>query len=383
MRILLDFALAFWAFGLINVILNLLFLGRLRGRVLERHPLLSVIIPARNEERAIERTVRAMLAQDYPQIEVIVVNDRSTDSTGAILDRIASEDSRLIALHGEDPPAGWLGKPWAMHQGSLRARGELLLFVDADVRYAPAAISTAVQHLEAKRQDLTFLFPNFEMRGLWENALMPAVPMSPFTFPIWLGERWPLTWLAIGGGTGNLIRRTAYDRSGGHEALRHAVIDDVGLAQHVRRSGLHTGIARTEHLVSVRMYDGFGEIVNGFTKNVFTILGRSFVGAAVILFIFVAGSLVPYAMAVTGNRTALAVVALITLTRLIFFSAIGYPVWNALLLHPLTTIGWIWITLRSTWVVGIRGQLPWRGRTYDPAGTRFGAAETAKGEVNE
>lgn len=383
MRILIFIALALWVFGLLNIILNLLFLGRLRGRPMERHPLVSVIIPARNEERAIERTVRAMLAQDYPSIEVIVVNDRSTDGTGAILDRIAADDGHLLVLHGEEPPPGWLGKPWAMHEGSLRARGELLLFVDADVHYAPPTISTAVQHLHAKGQDLTFLYPHFEMHGLWENAMMPAVPMTPFSFPMWLGELVPLTYLGIGGGTGNLIRRTAYDQAGGHEALRHAVIDDVALAQHVRRCGLRTGMARTEHLVTVRMYHGLHEIVHGFTKNMFTVLGRSYFGAVMILVIFFIAHLLPYPMALAGDGVALAVVALILLTRLIFFRAIGYPVWNALLLHPLTTIGWIWITIRSTWVVGIRGQLPWRGRTYDPARTRFGAAETPKGEVNE
>src|SRR5471032_2385909 len=128
MRFLLDFALVLWAFGLVNIILNLLLLGKLRRATLDRHPLVSIIIPARNEERAIERTVRAMLAQDYAEIEVIVVNDRSTDSTGVILDRVALEDPRLVAVHGEEPPPGWLGKPWALHQGSQRARGELLLF---------------------------------------------------------------------------------------------------------------------------------------------------------------------------------------------------------------------------------------------------------------
>ncbi|HEX7419369.1 MAG TPA: glycosyltransferase [Thermoanaerobaculia bacterium] len=373
MHALLYAALLLWAFGLINIILNLLFLGKLRGATLDRYPLVSIIVPARNEERAIERTVRAMLAQDYPELEVIVVNDRSSDSTGAILDRVASEDSRLVAVHGEEPPPDWLGKPWALHQGSLRARGELLLFVDADVHYAPAAVSTAVQHNEATHQDLTFLFPNFEMHGLWENALMPAVPMTPFTVPIWLGERLPYTYLAIGGGTGNLIRRAAYDKAGGHAALRDAVIDDVGLAHHVRRSGSHTGIARTEHLVSVRMYHGFREVVNGFTKNVFTIVGRSYLGAAFFLSIFIVGSLLPFAMALTGNRVAIATVALIILSRLIFFAGVGYPLWSAVLLHPLTAVGWMWITIRSTWVVGIRGQLPWRGRTYDPNRTRFGA----------
>lgn len=373
MRILIDIAFLFWTFALLNIILNLLFLGRLRAVTLEKHPFVSIIIPARNEERAIERTVRSMLAQNYPALEVIVVNDRSDDSTGAILDRIAAEDSRVAAVHGEEPPAGWLGKPWAMHQGSLRARGEMLLFVDADVHYAPAAVTTAVQHNEATGQDLTFLFPHFVMHGVWENALMAALPMFPFSFPLWLAERLPHTYLAVGGGTGNLVRRAAYEKAGGHAALRDAVIDDVGLAHHVRRSGSRTGLARTEHLVSVRMYHGFREIVNGFTKNVFTALGRSYLGAAAALLLFAVAHVLPYVMALSGDRLAMLVIVLILASRVVLFGALRYPLWSALLLHPLSTIGWIWITIRSTWMVGIRGQLQWRGRTYDPARTRFGA----------
>ncbi|HEV8657176.1 MAG TPA: glycosyltransferase, partial [Thermoanaerobaculia bacterium] len=174
MKILTYILLAYWAFALLNVILNLLTIGRPRKAALGREPFVSIIVPARDEERAIERTVRAMLAQDYSAFEVVVVDDRSTDSTGAILGRIAAEDARLIVVHGEESPAGWLGKPWALHQGSGRARGEMLLFVDADVHYAPRTLPTAVEQIEASGLAMLFLYPHFEMRGLWENAVMPA-----------------------------------------------------------------------------------------------------------------------------------------------------------------------------------------------------------------
>ena len=365
-------AVVFWASALLNIILNLLLLGRLRRKEMDHFPFVSVIVPARNEERAIERMLRALLAQEYPEFEVIVVDDRSTDSTGSIVDRIASEDGRLVAIHGAETPAGWLGKPFALHQGSERARGEMLLFVDADVHYAPQTLRTAVEHIEATGRAMVALLPHFECRSLWEHALMPALPMAPFSFPLWINEFVPLTYLAIGAGTGNLIRRSAYDATGGHESLRDAVVDDVGLAHHMRRSGFSTGIARTERLVSVRMYHGFREIVSGFTKNAFPSLGRSYVLAVIGLAIMLIAHIGPYVFAIAGVRAALIALALLYLGRLIFHAAQRYSI-AAVLLHPLTAIGWIWIIARSTWIVGIRRELHWRGRTYDPSRTRFGA----------
>jgi predicted membrane-bound spermidine synthase len=147
----------------------------------------------------------------------------------------------------------------------------------------------------------------------------------------------------------------------------------VGLAHHVRRNGHKTTIARTERFVSVRMYHGLGEIVRGFTKNIFAVFGRSYVLAAG----FGIGTLVfhfcPFVLALTGNRLAIVAVAMILTTRLIFFGALRYPLWSALLMHPLLVLIWTWILLRSIWIVGIRRQLSWRGRVYDPEQTRFGA----------
>ena len=203
--------------------------------------------------------------------------------------------------------------------------------------------------------------------------MMPTVPFTPFLAPLWLGERFPVTVLAIGGGTGNLIRRVEYDAVNGHEALRDAVIDDVGLAHHVRRNGHKTTMARTERFISVRMYHGLGEIVRGFTKNIFAILGRSYVLAAGFGIGMLFFNLFPFVLALMGDRLATVVVGMILVTRLIFFRALRYPLWSALLMHPLMAMIWMWILLRSVWIVGIRRELIWRGRVYDPARTRFGA----------
>jgi chlorobactene glucosyltransferase len=375
MRLLSALILAGWVLSLFRTITNLLLVHRLRGgqALLPVPPFVSVIIPARNEARAIERTLRAFLAQDYPNFEVILVDDRSTDGTGDLARAIG--DPRLAVIAGEEPPPGWLGKPWAMQQGSRAARGELLLFVDADVQYAPAALSAAVAHIEREPGiAMLALLPHFEMHGFWENVAMPALAMFAFAvLPAWLSNRTRLVALAVGAGTGNLVRRDAYERCGGHEALKDAVVDDVGLARLLRRRGEVTEAVRADELVSVRMYDGGGEILRGFTKNAFAVVNRSYLAAVPFLIFNVVIGVLPYVLALTGDRFAIATVVLISVVRVIIFAALRYPILYALFGHPFMAAFWIVIFVRSLWLTGFRRELEWRGRTYDASETRFGS----------
>ncbi|HVS31792.1 MAG TPA: glycosyltransferase family 2 protein [Thermoanaerobaculia bacterium] len=372
MIVVLDWVvLTAWLLSLATTIVNLRVLPRLRRDAPAGGPLVSILIPARNEEAAIERTVRAFLAQTHRALEVIVVDDRSTDATGAILSRIA--DPRLRVITGDEPPAGWLGKPWALHQGSLLARGQYLLFVDADIVYEPAAVAAAMRET-SNFDGMLSILPHIEMRGFWENVAMPMLALTAFTFlPAWLSNRTRYAILAFGGGTGNLISRRDYDAVGGHEALRDAVVDDVALARLMRRSGRRSFLIRAEDLVSVRMYRGGGEVVAGFTKNVFAVFGRSYVSVLLFILLGAAFHVYPYAAAVTGNAIAIATVAAITVTRLILFVALRYNILAAAAAHPLMVLMWAWIALRSMWKTGVRRQLAWRGRVYDASGTRFGA----------
>jgi chlorobactene glucosyltransferase len=361
--------LTLWVVALATTLLNLATVPRLRSRSPRRFARVSAIIPARDEERAIERTVRALLAQTYRELEIIVVNDRSVDRTEEILRGIEG----VIVIHGEEPPAGWLGKPWALHQGSRRATGELLLFLDADVIYeAPDAIESAVAHLEESGMPLVALFPHLRMCGFWENVIMPNLAMFGFTvLPLWMSNRSLSPILAVGGGPGNLVRRADYDAVGGHEALHNAVVDDVGLARLFRRHGRRTEIIRASHAISVRMYHGLGEIIRGFTKNAFAVFDYNYVVAAGFLLLAIAGHLLPFVLACMGNPFGIATVALIVVTRVVLFASLRYRIDNAILGHPLMMAAWCWILLRSMWFTGIRRQLHWRGRTYDAGRTRF------------
>jgi glycosyltransferase involved in cell wall biosynthesis len=365
--------LAAWVLALIRTIVNLALIPSLRSDMQpENEPLVSVIIPARDEAHIIERTVRAFLAQTYANIEVIVVNDRSTDATGDIVRAI--HDDRLTVIDGIEPPPGWLGKPWALHQGSRAARGELLLFVDADLIYAPPALAAAVAYLQTKGVALLSLFPHLEMRGFGEYASMPMMPMVFHTFlPTWISNRVRFARLALGGGTGNLVVRAVYEASGGHEELSDAVVDDIALARLVRRHGGRTEIVRAEELVSLRMYHGLSEVVDGFTKNTFSALGRNYVAGFFVVVGCIIFHILPYVLALAGDRYAIATVIIITITRVILFRALRFRLDAALFLHPIMAAIWTWIFLRSIWLTGIRRKLLWRGRTYDARRTRFGA----------
>jgi hypothetical protein len=212
------------------------------------------------------------------------------------------------------------------------------------------------------------------MHGFWEHVAMPNLATFAFSFlPIWLTNRSRFRLLAIGGGTGNLVTRAAYDRAGGHSALSDAVIDDVGLARLIRRNGMRTEIVRADPDVHVRMYHGLSEIVSGFTKNSFVAFNRSYLVALFFFPFALALHVLPYVFALLGNPFAIATVAVISLTRLILFTSLRYGVVNALFGHPLMIAVWCWIMLRSIWYTGIRREVQWRGRTYDSKKTKFGA----------
>lgn len=342
---------------------------------------MSVVVPARNEAGSIEASVRSHFAQDHPALEVIVVDDRSSDGTGAILARLAAEDRRLTVVTGEEPPEGWLGKPHALFQGAQRATGELLLFADADVRYDPAALSEAVAMLEGGRIDLLALFPRLEMEGFWENALMPYLAVSYFFGPaFWVNSDYQRRY-AAGGGAGMLVRATAYRAAGGHEALKTSVIDDIGLAIRVRRAGGRCRMAMADERVRLRMYRGFREVFDGFTKNMAYVFegAMGVFLAASTFFTFLAWTLPAIVLAaaalgarVPGRDVALAAVAfgLTVVARFAMGLYLRYPAWTAVT-QPLTAAVWAAISARSLAWRFLHREVRWRGRTYDAARARF------------
>lgn len=301
-----------------------------------------------------------MLAQTYRDLEIIVIDDQSADRTPQILG--ALNDPRLTVLQGEETPAGWLGKPWALEQGSRRARGELLLFVDADIHYEPKAIASMVDALETSGVSMLAVLPHIEMHTLGEQVAMMMLPFIAWAgIPLWLGNRWNAVGLAIGGGVGNFVRRPAYDAIGGHTALHNAVIDDIGLARQMRANGFRTKHVVTDDLISVRVYHGLREVILGFEKNMFAILGSTF-AAVVMALLMIWLHILPFVLAFAAHPFSIACVAICTLIRLMIAIRGRYSLLNAVFLHVPMVLVWLYILLQSTWMTVRRREIHWRGR---------------------
>ena len=245
-------------------------------------PMLSIIVPARNEERQIAQCTESLLAQSYPHFEVIVVNDRSDDSTGAILAEIAKHDPRLIVVHGDALPDGWIGKPWALAQGARIARGEWLIFTDADTTHKPLAAASAVTYALQHSAHAISLLPTQRFESLAERMVLPTIlwmiAYSVGSLKAINDRNRPDA--AIFNGQYVAFERAAYDAIGGHAAVKNAIAEDYELARILKRDGRFVArLAGANDLVYTRMYRSFTEIWGGFSKNLYVAAEHSLLQA--------------------------------------------------------------------------------------------------------
>ena len=255
---------------LANVLNNLRLLRRMprHGPLPDPPPLLSVLIPARNEERNIGRCLESLLRQDYPCLEILVLDDESSDQTADVVAKLAAEHPQIRLLRGQLLPPGWHGKTYACQQLAQAARGEWLLFTDADTVHAPHAVSSALRAALETRADLVSLFPRAVMGTFWEAVALPMITVGPMCYlPLGLinRTRHPLVTLAIG--PFMFFRRDFYWRIGGHEAVKQDIAEDVFLARLVKRNGGRLALMDGTRTVSVRFYRGLNEAWRGFSKS--------------------------------------------------------------------------------------------------------------------
>jgi chlorobactene glucosyltransferase len=340
--------------------------------------LVSVIIPARNERAVIETVVTSVLASAYRPIEVLVIDDRSTDDTAARVGELARRDPRLRLIAGEELPPGWYGKPWACLQGYRAARGDLLLFTDADTRHTPELLGRAVGALRETGADLLTIAPRQRCETFWERIVMPQIWLL-------LGVRYHPARVnhsrrprdVIANGQFILMPRASYEAVGTHEAVRGDVAEDLALAQAVVGRGGRLHFAFAERLMETRMYQGLGALIEGWSKNVYLGGRRSFPEEPVLralvpvilalafcfwltppsalVFGVLAGAPAPSAIVATGLG-ALFWCLICFGMQIPAIYGLGYPLGAAVALY---------IAARST----LRGRrrVEWRGRTYaDP-----------------
>ncbi|MFU8889774.1 MAG: glycosyltransferase [Trueperaceae bacterium] len=382
--------LAFQAVMLLVVLSNAVVL--LRPRRGPRHgprpddaegplPLVSLLVPARNEAANVGTCVRSLLAQRYPRLELLVLDDRSDDDTPAILARERARDARLVVLEGAEPPPGWTGKNWACHQLSLAARGEVLLFADADTEFFdPDAVQAIVRTLQASRADLLSGLPRQVLGTLGEKLLVPMFYWAFLSFtPLALGLVWRRPAFARAVGQLMAFRRDAYDAIGGHAAVRGSVVDDLDLARRVAGARLACRVMDATSLVRCRMYRSGREAAAGFAKNLFAAFGYAILPYAFVWGWLAYAHLEPVTLlvlhaalpaGVAADPTLLvASVALALGTWVLAYARLRLPIWPALI-YPLTFVGFLAVALRS-FVDGVRRRATWKGRAVERPPTRW------------
>jgi hypothetical protein len=345
-------------------------------------PSLTAVVPCRNEARGVERAMRSLLAQDHPALEVVAVDDRSTDGTGALLDRLAAEDPRLSVVHVDTLPAGWLGKNHACQAAAERARGDWLLFTDADVVFAPGVLRRALAAALARGLGHLAVIPSFVAPGLLERAFVTsfAALLAPFVRVRALRRAGTRAFFGVG--AFNLVRREDYLRAGGHRRLPLEVVDDIKLGLLLRRSGVPQGVADSGGLVSVRWQHGFLPSVLGLVKNAFAAVEYRPLRAGVAAALGVAGAAGPLLLLALGPTLLVRALAAAALAVAILHHAeaarrlSGASGIEGLLL-PLCAVLLAGVVLGSAVAAWVRGGVVWRGTHYPLARVRAGCLRDA------
>lgn len=330
-------------------------------------PRLSVIVPALDEEATIEPAMRSLLELDYPGLEIVAIDDRSTDRTGEILDKLAAKDDRLRVLHVTQLPPGWLGKNHALHLGAGEAAGEYLLFTDADVHFEPAALSRAVRFAASNRLDHLVVLPRLILHGTWETiCLWFFGVIFTLTFRPWRVAD-PGSRHFTGVGAFNLVRAETYRRAGGHASFPMDVGDDVKLGKRMKQAGGRGDVIISDRLVRVRWVEGVRGLITGLTKNMFA--GLDFnplkaLGASIGLILL---AVWPVAGLFVGPFASRALCGLTTVV-MVMMSAQGRPYRGAppiiSLGFPLAALVVVYIIFRSMIATYRLGGIVWRGTLY-------------------
>jgi glycosyltransferase involved in cell wall biosynthesis len=339
---------------------------------------LAVVVPACNEDDSIEQALRRLIALDYPNYQVIAVNDRSSDRTGAIMDAVAaSSNGRLKVVHVTELPAGWLGKTHAMWSAARQSDSDWILFTDADVMFRPDCLRRTIAYAEAERADHVVLLPKIIMKRAGEKMMVGFFQLL-FVF----GHRpWkvadPKAKDHIGVGAFNLVRRSVYEQIGTYAALKFEVVDDMKLGKVIKNAGFRQRVVFGDDLIEIRWAKGARGVVNNLTKNFFAVMSFEAwraIGGSVAMAIL---NLLPFwgtFFAPGWTRIPYAV----TLASMFLLYA---GIWRKVdispwyfLLHPVSTVLFIYTMLRSMIVTLWNGGVEWRGTFYPLDELRKGLA---------
>jgi chlorobactene glucosyltransferase len=332
-------------------------------------PMVSVLIPVRNEEDHIENCLESLCNQDYQNYEILVIDDNSTDKTMAILNRIARNRKRVRVYSGASLPEDWYGKPFALQQLSGKARGDIFMFTDADTIHNPSSVSWAVTNMTRSKADFVSGYVGQILQTFGEKITVPLMFfLTGFIIPLGINKLTRFGFFASAVGQFIVIKKEVFEQVGGFNAVKKKTSEDVYLARHVKTQGYHTMFLDLSDQVRCRMYTGYRKAVEGIGKNIFDFLGKNSLLLFIIFFVILFFLLLPFPLfwfeaAAHGSHAAnlLAVNILYSLTWMILFldrKITWYYalLWPLMFLNLLYMAGWSWFKTLS-------GQgFIWKGR---------------------
>lgn len=340
-------------------------------------PFVSVLIPARNEEHNISQIVNSLLEQDYPSYEVIVLNDNSDDKTGELLLDIQSSHPELKILSGKPLQKGWTGKCFACKQLYDASTGEYILFTDADTLHNSNSLRDSITIALHRNADMVTLFPKMTMVSFAEKIIMPMLWFTVMLLlPFYFVDKKGFVKFSIGIGPFMLFKRTAYAAIGGHDSVKNAIVEDVWLARKIKEHGMQLIVEDGQHMLSVRMYRSFGEIWNGFSKNIFAGFEFSSIALFSVNLLYFLLFFIPFLLFFIQLSLQFSLNLLLVLTGfqvlILYFTRaiisarfkLGFI---STLLHPIGALSVPVIAMNSwRWIKSGAGA-KWKGRVYNPA----------------
>lgn len=333
----------------------------------QEQPKISIIVPACNEQETIKPALRSLLALDYAHLEIIVINDRSTDRTGEVLKKIKEEHPRLRILEITELPDGWLGKNHALHQGAKAATGEYLLFTDADILFASSTLSRAMSLIINEQRDhLVLIFKNIAEGWLLNAMMLDAAGGLFFLFKPWKVSD-PKSRHFIGAGAFNLVRKSVYQAIGGHETVRMHPIDDVMLGKIIKQAGYRQECLSGYDFLQVHWYASPRKMINGLMKNIFALYNFrvSYALAAVVIICLVTILPVWGTVLTSGAaRLCFALSALIRFTSCTYGALYSGTTLGVVPFSLLTPYINIYIILKGMLTTLANGGINWRGTRY-------------------
>lgn len=364
------------SFSKLRPIQPITFNNLLRSNQRTESPLVSLLVPARNEERLIRECIGSLVQQDYVNYEVIVLNDGSTDRTGTILAELSKEyPDKLTVINGKDLPKHWVGKNWACHNLSKIAQGEILLFTDADTIHKPDMIRASVTLLISKKLDFFSMIPFEEMRTFGEKTIIPMIHYLYFAYlPNILITKSRRTSVSAANGQFMCFRKSAYNAIGGHESVKSNLVEDVFLAKEVKKHGMRMALVDGTDFVSCRMYTNFSESFKGFSKNLYAgfsfdlPLFSVFIVHLILLYVFPLTLPLMYAFGIGDSFTTyIEIPAIILAIPIIIRLLIAYRFKLSIVaafLHFLTAAFSVAICINSLRWAYSKSGVQWKNRSY-------------------